>query len=62
MHFSDPRITPVIKVRINLEKAIHSSWADRKWVRRPAKVVTPLSMLLKEDPIVTTSSKNHLAN
>ena len=59
---SDRRITPVIKARISLEKVIHSFWADRKWVRRPAKVVTPLSMLLKEDHTVTTSSKNHLAN
>ena len=62
MHFSDPRITPAIKVRINLEKVIHSFWADKKWVWRPAKVVTPQSTLLKEDPIVITSSKNHLAN
>ena len=60
--FSDHRITPAIKVRTNLERVIHSFWADRKWVWRPAKVVTPLSMLLKEDRIATTSSRNHSAN
>lgn len=62
MPFSDHLTTPVIKVRTNLEKVIHSFWEDKKWVRRPAKVVTPLSMLLKEDRIVTTSSKNRSAN
>lgn len=62
MPSSDLQITPVIKARISLGKVIHSFWADRiKW-GRPAKVVTPLSMLLKEDHTVITSSKNHSAN
>ena len=62
MPFSDHLTTPAIKARINLEKAIHSFWEDRKWVRRPAKVVKLLSMLRKEDRIVTISSKNPSAN